>query len=52
MRAGQDWAELLQQLNLGADFDLLIWGQGVPPSLELAGELDVACHVLNIPYKE
>ncbi|HMD18358.1 MAG TPA: hypothetical protein VKH18_16950 [Terriglobales bacterium] len=52
MRPRQGWAAFLQQFNLGADFDLLIFGQGVPPGLELAGELDFPCHGDSIPCME
>ena len=45
-------AALLQQLNLRADLDLLIFGQSVPPSFKLAGELDVPCQADSIPYME
>src|ERR1700676_572614 len=52
MRRRQRRAALLQKLNLRADLDLLIFAQSVPPSLKLAGELDVPCHADSIPYME
>ena len=52
MRPRQRRAALPQQLNLRADLDLLILGQGVPPSFKLAGELDVSCHADSIPCME
>jgi hypothetical protein len=31
---------------------LLIFGEGVPPGLKQAGELDLPCHGNSIPYME
>src|SRR5208282_729663 len=52
MGTRRGWAALLQQFNLGADFELLIFGQGVPPGLKLAGELFLPCQEYNTPYVE
>src|SRR5438128_9768377 len=52
MRPGQRRTTLLQQLDLGADLNLLIFRKGVPPGLKQAGELDLPRHKRSIPYRE
>jgi hypothetical protein len=43
---------LLQEMYFGIQFDLLFFGESVPPSLELLGEFDLPRHTMNITPKE
>ena len=52
MRPGQGRAALLQQFNLGADLDLLIFGEGVPPGFKLGGGTRPPMPWDTIPYVE
>ena len=52
MRARQGGTTFLQQLNFGADFDLLISESELHQVFKLAGELDVPRHRNSIPLTE
>lgn len=41
VRTGQRRSVLFQKIDLGADLDLLIFREGIPPTFELVGEFDL-----------
>ena len=43
---------LFQQAHFGVKFNLLLFGQVVPPRLEFIGVFDLPCHLTTITHME
>ena len=43
---------LLEKLDLGANFDLFVHRERIPPALKLVGELNLPRHKESMPYVE
>lgn len=43
---------MLQQVHFGIEFDLFLFGEGIPPRFEFMGVFDFPCHVINITPME
>src|SRR5215469_8601342 len=52
MRPWEDRAMLFQKAHLGVKFNLLVFGEAIPPRLEFIGVFDLPCHGTNITHME